>query len=133
MSENTDLTIGGLSAGTGVKVETIRYYERIGLLPVPMRNAGGRRLYGAEDLKRLTFIRRSRELGFALSEARELLGLLDRGYTCAQVKALTVGHLQDVRDKIVDLQRLERSLADLAERCDGGDLSDCPIIDALSG
>ncbi|MDH3920601.1 MAG: MerR family transcriptional regulator, partial [Rhodospirillales bacterium] len=88
------LTIGALSKNTGCNIETIRYYERIGLLPAPPRSAGGHRLYGEVLLKRLTFIRRGRELGFTLDDIRGLLGLVDGGaYTCAEVKALTLDHL----------------------------------------
>jgi MerR family mercuric resistance operon transcriptional regulator len=92
------LMIGALSRRTGCKVETIRYYERIGLLPPPPRSAGGQRHYGKDGLKRLTFIRRSRELGFSLKEVRGLLRLVDGGgYTCAEVRAITLDHLAEVR------------------------------------
>jgi MerR family mercuric resistance operon transcriptional regulator len=126
------LTIGALSKYTGYNIETIRYYERIGLLPGPPRSAGGHRLYGEAHLKRLTFIRRGRELGFTLDDIKGLLGLMDGGaYTCAEVKALTLDHLGEVRRKLADLKRLERVLKDMAEECDGGAVPDCPIIDAL--
>jgi MerR family mercuric resistance operon transcriptional regulator len=126
------LTIGALSKYTGCNIETIRYYERIGLLPGPPRSAGGHRLYGEAHLKRLTFIRRGRELGFTLDDIKGLLGLVDGGaYTCAEVKALTLDHLGEVRRKLADLKRLERVLKDMAEECDGGAVPDCPIIDAL--
>lgn len=125
-------TIGKLVARTGVKVETIRYYERIGLLPVPARTEGGHRLYDREDGRRLKFIRRARELGFSIGEVRELLRLVDGGaYTCAQVKAVTARHLADVRRKLADLRRLERTLGTVAARCEGGTVPDCPILDAL--
>ena len=125
-------TIGVLSRRTGCKVETIRYYERIGLLPAPARSAGGHRLFGEDHLKRLTFIRRGRELGFSLDDIRGLLGLVDGGaYTCAEVKAVTLEHLGEVRRKLADLRRLERVLKGMAAECDGGSLPDCPVIDAL--
>jgi MerR family mercuric resistance operon transcriptional regulator len=126
------LTIGALSKRTGCHIETIRYYERIGLLPAPPRSAGGHRLYGEDHLKRLTFVRRGRELGFTLEDIRGLLGLVDGGaYTCAEVKALTLDHLGEVRRKLADLRRLEKVLKNMAEECDGGAVPDCPVIDAL--
>lgn len=126
-----DLTIGSLSRQTGVKIETIRYYERSGLLPPPPRTAGGHRIYGQSHLRRLRFIRRGRELGFTGSGVRTLLGLVDGGFTCGEVQALTLGHLQEIRGKIDDLRRLETTLSTITEQCDGGDAPDCPIIDAL--
>ena len=127
-----ELTIGALSKRTGCKVETIRYYERIELMPKPARSAGGHRLYRESDLKQLTFIRRGRELGFTLEEVRSLLGLVDSGaFTCAEVKAITLGHLADVRRKIGDLMRLAKVLEVTADLCDGGVSSDCPIVEAL--
>lgn len=125
------LTIGTLSRRTGCKVETIRYYERIGLLPVPPRTAGGHRAYAGEHLRRLFFIRRARQLGFALSEVRILLGLSEGGGSCAEVRAVTLDHLAQVRRKIDDLQRLEAVLGEMAARCEDGAVPDCPIIEAL--
>ena len=131
-SEPQELTIGGLSKQTGCHIETIRYYERIRLLPEPPRTSGGHRLYDDVHLKRLTFIRRSRELGFTLEEVRELLGLVDGGgYTCAEVRAITVAHLNDVHQKITDLRNLEKVLKDMISQCEDGTIPDCPIIDAL--
>ena len=125
-------TIGALSKGTGCHIETIRYYERIGLMPKPSRSPGGHRLYEDDHLRRLTFIRRSRELGFTLEEVRGLLRLVDGGsYTCAEVKALTLDHAAEVRRKVADLRKLERVLADMAAECEGGEVPECPIIDAL--
>ena len=125
-------TIGALSKGTGCHIETIRYYERIGLMPKPPRSPGGHRLYEEDHLRRLTFIRRSRELGFTLEEVRGLLRLVDGGsYTCAEVKALTLDHAAEVRRKVADLRKLERVLKEMAAECDGGEVPDCPIIDAL--
>lgn len=125
-------TIGVLSERTGVNIETIRYYEKIGLLPAPPRTEGGHRLYAEDHLKRLIFIRRSRELGFGQGEVRALLSLVDGGgYTCGEVKALTVQNLQTVREKIKDLRRLERTLAGISSQCEGGSVPECPVIDAL--
>ena len=128
----TPFTIGSLSKGTGCNIETIRYYERIGLLPKPPRSPGGHRLYEEQHLKRLTFVRRCRELGFTLEEVRSFLGMVDGGnYTCADVKVLTLNHAGEVKRKIADLRRLEKVLRGMAEQCAGGEVPECPIIDAL--
>ncbi|GJL51874.1 MAG: MerR family transcriptional regulator [Nitrospirales bacterium] len=126
------VTIGGLSHKTGCHIETIRYYEKIGLLPQPSRSEGGHRLYGADQVKRLIFIRRSRELGFSLDEIRTLLKLVDgKRYTCQKVKRITEKHLEDVGRKISDLKRLQKTLRNISSQCDGGLVPECPIIDAL--
>ena len=96
--------IGALSSRTGCSIETIRYYERIGLLPAPPRSAGGHRVYDLDHLKRLTFIRRSRALGFTLDQVRGLLGLVDGGdFSCDDIRRLTLAHLGEIRDKIAEL------------------------------
>ena len=126
------LTRGELGARTGCNIETIRYYEQIGLLPPPPRSAGGHRLYGHELLKRLNFILRSRELGFTLEEIRGLLNLVDGGnYTCAEVEALALEHVQHIRRKIADLKKLNKVLEAMASQCSGGTVPECPIIDVL--
>jgi MerR family mercuric resistance operon transcriptional regulator len=126
------LTIGALSKRTDCNIETIRYYERIGILPPPPRSAGGFRLYGEDHLKRLAFVRRSRQLGFTLEEIRVLLKLVDGGdYTCAEVKALTLNHVAEIRRKIADLRKLEQVLKGMAAQCEGGKVPACPIIEAL--
>lgn len=126
--------IGAISAATGVNIETIRYYERIGLMPKPPRSEGGHRVYDATHLKRLTFIRRGRELGFSLDEIRELLGLVrGHGMTCAEVKAMTEEHVAGIRAKVRDLKKLERVLNELAVQCHGEEVPDCPVLDALGG
>lgn len=125
--------IGALSTATGVNIETIRYYEKIGLMPTPPRNEGRQRIYNASHLKRLTFIRRGRELGFSLDQVRDLLGLV-RGHdlTCADVKTMTDAHVTDIRRKVKDLRKLERVLTQLSAQCCGDAVPDCPILDALS-
>lgn len=126
------LGIGALSERTGCNVETIRYYERRGLLPDPPRTEGGHRVYAEEHLKRLTFIRRSRELGFTLEEVCRLLRMVDgKHYTCGEVRSVTLDHLEDVRGKLADLRKLERVLKQLADRCVGDEAPDCPIVEAL--
>lgn len=127
-----EILIGKLASETGCNIETIRYYERIGLLPEPPRSAGGQRLYGEEDTKRLIFVRRSRELGFPREDVRNLLNYVEGGdYTCTEIREITVDHLGEVRRKIKDLRQLERALKEMVVTCDGGDIPDCPILDAL--
>ena len=127
-----NLTIGALSRQASVPIETIRYYERCSLMPKPPRSGGGHRLYNRDHLKRLIFIRRSRELGFSLEEIQALLGLVDgSSYTCGEVKALTDQHLADVRQKITDLRRLEKTLKEISSQCEGGAVPECPIIEGL--
>jgi MerR family mercuric resistance operon transcriptional regulator len=124
--------IGALAKESAVNIETIRYYERIGLMPKPARSIGGYRLYAPDHLKRLTFIRRGRELGFNLDELRNLLRLVDgHAYTCAEVRALTLEHVAGIRRKIADLRRLERVVTTVSSRCSGRKIPDCPVIDAL--
>jgi MerR family mercuric resistance operon transcriptional regulator len=126
------LAIGALAKRTGSHVETIRYYERVGLLPAPARSARGYRLYGGEHLKRLTFVRRARALGFSIDEVRRLLDLADhRRRPCAEVRDLAGAHLVEVRAKIADLQAMERVLAETVARCAGGRSARCALIDAL--
>jgi MerR family mercuric resistance operon transcriptional regulator len=128
----TRLTIGPLSERAGCNIETIRYYERIGLMPRAARSDAGHRRYGEDHVKRLGFIRRSRELGFTLDQIRTLLRLVDgRRYTCAQVKRITVEHLEEIRRKVADLRTIERVLKDMAAQCDGGAVPKCAVIDAL--
>lgn len=124
--------IGELSNQTGSKVETIRYYEQQSLMPEPPRTDGGHRLYSEEMLGRLLFIRRSRELGFSMEEIRDLLSLVDgEQVSCERVKAMAETHLREIRSKITDLKRMQTTLSDLATRCSGEDVPDCPIVDSL--
>jgi MerR family mercuric resistance operon transcriptional regulator len=131
-SGEIQLSRGRLANRSGVNGETIRYYEKIGLMPDPMRSAGGHRIYERSHLKRLSFIRRTRELGFTLKEIRGLLGLVDGGdYTCAEVRDRTFVHMNDVAQKIRDLQKMQRALKSMATKCDGGQVPNCPIVDEL--
>lgn len=128
------LTMGQLARQSGVNLETIRYYERIGILSEPPRTSGGHRKYEGEHLRRLTFIRRARELGFTLDEVRALLGLVDaQNGSCAEARRLGLGHLADIRGKIADLRRMERVLKEMVARCADGTLPECPLIEALNG
>ena len=129
---NKQLSRGALASRSGVNSETIRYYEKIGLMPDPNRSAGGHRIYEREHVKRLSFIRRTRDLGFTLKEVRGLLALVDGGdYTCAEVRDRTLAHLDDVATKIRDLRKMQRTLKSISSKCDGGLVPDCPIVDAL--
>ena len=126
------LTRGALAAETGCNIETIRYYEQIGILPPPPRSEGGHRLYGPDLVTRLQFVRRARDLGFTLEEIRELLGLVDGGnYSCAQIEGIAIAHVEEIRRKIADLNRLKKTLEAMAAQCGGGTIPECPIIDAL--
>ena len=124
--------IGELSRLTGVHIETIRYYERITMLPAPPRTEGGRRVYGPVHVRTLKFIRRSRELGFTLDGIRNLLGVAEGSHACGEVQAAAVAHLKDIRRKIADLRRMERTLAKTADMCEGGGATHCPILEVLS-
>jgi DNA-binding transcriptional MerR regulator len=127
------LTIGELARATGANVETVRYYERIGVLSPPPRSPGGFRLYGAEDVARLAFVRRARELGFSLVAVRELAGLADSpDRPCDEVDEIARVHLADVEQKIAQLSVLRVELNRLLTQCQGGHVSDCRIVDALS-
>ena len=126
------ITIGKLSASTRVNIETIRYYEKIGVMRKPERSDGGHRIYTLSDRNRLNFIRRGRELGFPLDDVRSLLGLNDKKPTCAEVLEITTRHLDDVRQRLSDLMKLEKQLARSAKECAKNRNSECPIIDVLS-
>jgi MerR family mercuric resistance operon transcriptional regulator len=137
MAERTKATgwsIGAVSRRTGVGIETIRYYERIGMVPAPARTPGGNRVYDIEPVKRLAFIRRCRELGFGLDNIRVMLGLVDGGtLTCGEIHKITSARLDDVRARISDLQSMETVLGAMVVQCGRGETPDCPIIDSLYG
>ena len=128
------LSIGELSRLARVSIETIRYYERIKMLPAPPRTTNGRRVYGPVETRTLTFIRRFRELGFNLDQIRALLALSAKNgqAACAEVRELAAQHLAEVRAKIADLRAMARVLSDAVRRCDAGEEPGCPLIDALS-
>lgn len=123
---------GELARRTGCNLETVRYYEKIGLLPAPPRTASGYRSYDTMHERRLRFVLRARELGFSLNEIRELLRLADeRDRPCAEASAVASAHLDDVRAKIADLKRMERVLMDVVAQCADGTRPDCPLIETL--
>lgn len=128
-----DLSIGALARHTGVKIPTIRFYEAIGLLPVPPRAANNRRRYGPEAERRLRFIRHARALGFEVPAIRDLLALADQPQkACADVDAITRTHLSDIDQKIAQLTALRQEIARMVETPCDGIVSSCRVIDALA-
>jgi len=131
-SRAENAAIGELSRLTGVKIETIRYYERIKMLPAPPRTTSGPRVYSSTDVRILAFIRRARELGFSLDEIRALLRLGGpEKASCRQVREIAAHHLEGIRAKLGDLRKLERLLAKTVARCSGKMAPDCPVLDIL--
>ncbi len=123
-----------ISRATGCNLETIRYYEKIGIIPAPPRTPNGYRRYDQSHLNRLTFVLRARELGFSLDEVRSLLKLVDGGApSCADVRTLAQTHLEDIRSRIDDLKKIETSLSRTISQCTGRDIPECAMIDALAG
>lgn len=127
------LTIGRLARLGGVNLETIRYYERQGLLPAPPRTAAGYRVFPRETVRRLRFIKRAQELGFSLNEIAELLALRIRpGTKQADMRMRAEAKISDIEQKIQTLQAMKKTLRQLTERCEGcGPLADCPILESL--
>ncbi len=127
------LSIGDLAGATGTKVETIRYYERIGLLPEPARTEGNYRAYASAHMKRLSFIRRARSLGFSLDQIRALLALADDDdRSCADVDAIARQHLEEIDSKLAHLTALRGELDHMLRQCQTGTIAECRIIEALS-
>ena len=131
------LTRGKLAKRTGCNIETVRYYEKVGLLPEPARSGAGYRMYTEDHEKRLRFILRAKQLGFAGESIRNLLAISDASddYTRAEVKALTETHIDEVAEKIRDLQKLKKQLSQISSHCDGSAKSakSCPIMTNLFG
>jgi Cu(I)-responsive transcriptional regulator len=126
------MKIGALSKATSTNIETIRYYERIGLLPAPMRTSSNYRSYADLHRARLAFVRHSRELGFSIEEIRSLLDLSDHPERdCAEADTIATRHLAQVEDKIVQLSLLRDELSRIIGRCRGGVAADCRVIEAL--
>jgi MerR family mercuric resistance operon transcriptional regulator len=126
------ITIGELSRRTGVNVETIRYFERVGLVEAPPRTEGGHRVYSDRHARILGFVRRARELGFTQGEVRAILGLGGPASACCdEVRDIARHHLQVVRRRIADLGEIEHLLSSTVERCSGGHVPDCPVIDMI--
>lgn len=134
MPNDPGLRIGALAEATDTRVVTIRYYEKIGLLPTPRRTAGNYRVYRVEHLDRLRFIRRCRDLGFTLEQVRDLLRLSgEEDRDCGEVDRIAADHLRTVERKLGDLQSLAQELQRILTRCRGGGrIRDCRVIEALS-
>lgn len=128
------LSIGNLARAAGTTVETIRYYERIGILPAAERvGTGMYRAYDAQQLARLSFVRRARDLGFSLDQVRDLLALSDdKDRPCATVDGIARDHLKHVEGKIRDLQALRSELRSIVGQCREGTVADCRIVEALA-
>lgn len=129
------LSIGKVAKQAGVSVETIRFYERKGLLQEPVRKESGYRQYTEQDIKKLVFIQHAKNLGFSLNEIRELLSIqTDTNASSREIKSIAEHKLQDIEEKIRMLQKIRRTLKPLVEKCPGeGPTSECPILDALAG
>ena len=124
--------IDELSRLTGVNIETIRYYEKIKMLPAPPRTESGHRVYGPKETRILAFVRRGRELGFTLDQIRALLNLGEPGKaSCAKVREIANNHIDDISSKINDLVKLERLLRKTVAQCSGKKVPDCPVLDIL--
>ncbi len=127
------LTIGALAKHAAVGIDTVRFYERRGLLPAPGRTAAGYRLYGQDSVARIHFIRRAKRLGFTLDEIQTLLRLQDQGGKKAEVRELTTHKLLEIDARISDLERIRAVLRELAKSCSGkGNVDSCPIIEAIA-
>jgi MerR family transcriptional regulator, mercuric resistance operon regulatory protein len=124
--------IGELSRLCGVHIETIRYYEKIKMLPAPARTERSHRVYGPKETRILVFVRRGRELGFTLDQIRALFNLSVPGQaSCAEVREIAKHHIEHIRAKINDLAKLERLLRKTVVQCSGGKIPDCPVLDIL--
>lgn len=126
------MMIGDLSLRSGIHVETIRYYERVGVLPAAERHANGRRIYGEHDVKRLRFIGRARALGFELADVRGLLDLQERPKaSCEMASEMAAAQLAAVEGRIASLERLREELTDMIGKCRKGVVAECRVIEAL--
>ncbi|GHC20842.1 MerR family transcriptional regulator [Aidingimonas halophila] len=127
------MSIGALAERTQCKVQTIRYYEQIGLLPPPRRNEGNQRRYGEDAVKRLTFIRHARDFGFAVESVRELLEMADHpDLPCEEADALARHHLREVEARLARLSALRDELKRMLTQCQGGSVNECRVIEVLS-
>ena len=133
MPHAEEMAIGDLSRQTGCNVQTIRYYEQVGLMPEPARTSGNQRRYGVRHAERLAFIRHGRELGFSLDAIRQLLGLVDDPErSCATADGIARAQLEQVEGRIARLQALKRELERMVEECRGGRIADCRVIEVLA-
>ncbi len=134
MMNNNHYLIGQLAKKAGCKVETVHYYEKIGLMPEPPRSNGGHRLYNLSHIKRLNYIRRSRELGFSIEQIRGLLKFIDEpDHCCGEIKSIALLQAHEIMQKINDLEKLKQALNEMITACKGDDMTidNCPIFDVL--
>jgi MerR family copper efflux transcriptional regulator len=128
------MNIGEASSATGVSAKMIRYYESIGLIRAPLRTGSNYRVYGADEVHVLRFVKRARTLGFSVEETATLLGLWqDKSRASAEVKDVATGHIMALETKIAELQGMVKTLKHLAHCCGGNNRPDCPILDDLAG
>lgn len=128
------MNIGAVSKKSGVPAKTIRYYESIGLLPDPVRGENGYRSYGDNDVETLKFVQRARKLGFKVKDVEALLTLWqDKNRASADVRSFAVRHIEEIEQRIAELQSIRDTLRHLVQRCHGDDRPDCPILEDLSG
>lgn len=133
MRASVSLTIGDLARRTGTKVNTIRFYEEIRLMPPAARTAGGRRTYREDDFRRLSFIRHGRELGFSIEEVRSLIALSEQpDQDCKEAARLARRHLHGIGERIAQLEKMRMDLERVANSCDGGRVAQCGVIDAIA-
>ncbi len=126
------LKIGEISKRTGIAVTTLRYYEQVGMLPAPERLESGYRLYDRRHLERITFLKNTRKLGFSQQRIKALVALLENpNRTSKKVKAAVQSHLEEIREKRRLIQNIENQLNQIIAKCDGGEKSDCPILETL--
>lgn len=134
MPDHSLTMIGDLARRTGTKINTIRFYEEIGLMPKAARTDSGRRTYGDADFRRLSFIRHSRGLGFSIDEIRSLMALSDQpDQDCAEAATIARRHLENIVDRIALLEALQSELTRIATACPGGRAADCSVIEAIAG
>lgn len=128
------MMIGDLAKRTGTKINTIRFYEQIGLMPEASRTSGGRRTYGQSEVRQLGFIRHARELGFSIEEIRSLIALAaNPDHDCEEATAIALRHLVSVENRIARLEALRDALTEATRSCDGGRIADCRVIEAITG
>ena len=128
-----DLTIGELARRSGYAIQTLRYYEQIGLMPEPPRTSGGQRRYGEDLQRRLLFIRHARDLGFEIEDIRSLLDLAGRpDHPCASVDAIAKAHLASIDEKIARLTALRAEINRMLKACVPGRVADCKVLDSLA-